>query len=75
MYRWLRERGVSFVPVVHWVERGLHQPGNSVPRFHMVWGTGQALTEMLIEHLHEHPNAERLNPRFLGRAAKRHLFG
>ncbi|GLQ05580.1 FAD-binding dehydrogenase [Sneathiella chinensis] len=36
-------RGVSFMPVVNWVERGQYQPGNSVPRFHMVWGTGHRL--------------------------------
>lgn len=64
VYRWLRERGVQFVPVVHWVERGLHEPGNSVPRFHMVWGTGKALTETLIGHLRSHPNADRLDLRF-----------
>jgi hypothetical protein len=60
VYRWLRERSVQFFPVVHWVERGLHQPGNSVPRFHMVWGTGKALTEALIDHLRTHANADRL---------------
>lgn len=64
VYRWLRNHGVQFFPVVHWVERGLYRPGNSVPRFHMVWGTGQVLTETLIEHLHEHPNADRLDLRF-----------
>ncbi len=45
---WLRERGVRFFPVVGWAERGGHDaagPGNSVPRFHIVWGTGPALVE------------------------------
>lgn len=40
---WLRERGVSFFPVVGWAERGGYTaigPGNSVPRFHITWGTG-----------------------------------
>jgi len=64
VYRWLREHGVQFVPVVHWVERGLHHPGNSVPRFHMVWGTGKRLTDTLIGHLRSHPNANRLDLRF-----------
>ncbi|MDX1429830.1 MAG: FAD-dependent oxidoreductase, partial [Rhodothermales bacterium] len=36
---WLRQRSIKFFPVVHWVERGQYEPGNSVPRFHMVWGT------------------------------------
>ncbi|MDN3444540.1 FAD-binding dehydrogenase [Microbacterium sp. APC 3901] len=40
---WLRDRGVSFFPVVGWAERGGYGalgPGNSVPRFHITWGTG-----------------------------------
>jgi len=64
VYRWLRGHGISFVPVVHWVERGLYQPGNSVPRFHMVWGTGKALTETLIGALRSHQHADRLTVRF-----------
>jgi len=38
---WLREKGVSFFPVVGWAERG----GNSVPRFHITWGTGPGVVE------------------------------
>jgi predicted oxidoreductase len=40
---WLRERGVGFFPVVGWAERGgstALEHGNSVPRFHITWGTG-----------------------------------
>ncbi|MFE1644972.1 FAD-binding dehydrogenase [Microbacterium sp. P01] len=40
---WLRSRGVGFFPVVGWAERGGYTalgPGNSVPRFHVTWGTG-----------------------------------
>ncbi|MDX2298736.1 MAG: FAD-binding dehydrogenase [Xanthomonadaceae bacterium] len=51
VYRWLRGRGVRYFPVPHWVERGLYTPGNSLPRFHMVWGTGRALADNLIAHL------------------------
>lgn len=43
---WLRSLGVRFFPVVGWAERGGYTatgPGNSVPRFHIVWGTGPAL--------------------------------
>jgi predicted oxidoreductase len=45
---WLRDHGVRFFPVVGWAERGGYGadgPGNSVPRFHVVWGTGPALVE------------------------------
>lgn len=51
VYRWLRAQGVRYFPVPHWVERGLYAPGNSVPRFHMVWGTGHRLAEVLISRL------------------------
>lgn len=40
---WLREKGVGFFPIVGWAERGGRTatgPGNSVPRFHVTWGTG-----------------------------------
>ena len=40
---WLHERGVRWFPVVGWAERGGYTAtghGNSVPRFHITWGTG-----------------------------------
>ena len=43
---WLRERGVRFFPVVGWAERGgygANGHGNSVPRFHITWGTGPGI--------------------------------
>lgn len=43
---WLRAKGVGFFPVVGWAERGGYLatgPGNSVPRFHIVWGTGPGI--------------------------------
>jgi predicted oxidoreductase len=43
---WLKEQGIGFFPVVGWAERGGYTatgPGNSVPRFHIVWGTGPAI--------------------------------
>ncbi len=52
----LGKYGVRFFPVVHWVERGLFKPGNSVPRFHMIWGTGKGLTDCLIRGLKAHKN-------------------
>ncbi len=61
IYQWLKKRGVNFFPVVHWVERGYHVPGNSVPRFHMVWGTGKGLIESLIQRLDVHPNRHNLS--------------
>ena len=43
---WLREKGVGFFPIVGWAERGGYTatgPGNSVPRFHVTWGTGPGI--------------------------------
>jgi uncharacterized protein len=46
--RWLHDLGVRWFPLVQWAERGGYAApghGNSVPRFHIVWGTGPALLE------------------------------
>jgi predicted oxidoreductase len=51
VYDWLVREGVRFFPVVHWVERGQHEQGNTVPRFHMVWGTGDRLVEVVAHQL------------------------
>ncbi|MFF8291707.1 FAD-binding dehydrogenase [Streptomyces sp. NPDC016309] len=43
---WLHRQGVRFFPVVGWAERGGYGAtghGNSVPRFHITWGTGPGL--------------------------------
>ncbi|MGW0704553.1 FAD-binding dehydrogenase [Streptomyces sp. NPDC002643] len=43
---WLHKQGVRFFPVVGWAERGGYDAGghgNSVPRFHITWGTGPGL--------------------------------
>lgn len=45
---WLREKGHSVFPVVGWAERGgglAGGHGNSVPRFHITWGTGPGIVE------------------------------
>lgn len=64
IYEWLTQRGISFLPLVNWVERGMYRPGNSVPRFHIVWGTGQGLTTTLIDVLNQHPNRSNLTLKF-----------
>ena len=54
--RWLRERGVRFFPVVGWAERGGYGatgPGNSVPRFHVTWGTGPGIIDPFINRVRE----------------------
>ena len=52
--QWLSELGISFFPVVGWAERGgatALGPGNSVPRFHITWGTGPALVEAFTSRI------------------------
>lgn len=49
---WLKEKGVSFFPVVGWAERGGYTAnghGNSVPRFHITWGTGPGILEPFVK--------------------------
>ena len=51
---WLRARGLQIFPLVGWAERGGYDAqghGNSVPRFHITWGTGPALVEMFARRL------------------------
>ncbi|WP_344449410.1 FAD-binding dehydrogenase, partial [Actinocorallia aurantiaca] len=45
---WLHGMGMRWFPIVGWAERGGHLAdghGNSVPRFHITWGTGPAVVE------------------------------
>jgi len=51
VYQWLNALGLKFLPAVNWVERGLFVPGNSVPRYHVLWGTGWGLVEKVIAKL------------------------
>ncbi len=51
---WLRGMGVKFFPVVGWAERGGYTAtghGNSVPRFHITWGTGPGILEPFIKRV------------------------
>ena len=65
---WLRGKGISFFPVVGWAERGGYGatgPGNSVPRFHITWGTGPGVVAPFlrdVEHA-ESAGSVRILPR------------
>lgn len=48
VHDWLVAQGIRFFPAVNWVERGRFGDGNSVPRYHIVWGTSRELTRRLI---------------------------
>ncbi|MGW4098777.1 FAD-binding dehydrogenase [Mycobacterium sp. NPDC004974] len=51
---WLRARGLQIFPLVGWAERGGYGAlghGNSVPRFHITWGTGPAIVDVFARRL------------------------
>jgi predicted oxidoreductase len=53
---WLRALGVRFFPVVGWAERGgglATEHGNSVPRFHIAWGTGPGVLEPFLRRMRD----------------------
>jgi predicted oxidoreductase len=60
---WLRGIGVTFFPVVNWAERGVYGDGNSVPRFHLTWGSGLGLVDAVWRALREHPRRSALDLR------------
>ena len=54
MRAWLHGLGVRWFPLVQWAERGGYYPGghgNSVPRFHVTWGTGPGILEPFVRAL------------------------
>jgi hypothetical protein len=53
---WLRELGITFFPIVGWAERGGYGAighGNSVPRFHVTWGTGPGVLAPFVSRVEE----------------------
>jgi uncharacterized protein len=55
---WLRSLGLRTFPLVGWAERGGYDArghGNSVPRFHITWGTGPALVDIFARRLRDRP--------------------
>jgi len=64
---WLRELGHRVFPVVGWAERGDGRAdghGNSVPRFHITWGTGPGVQEPFERRVREHAEAGRVTLAF-----------
>lgn len=60
VFEWLRGHGVGFMPAVQWVERGWMRPGNTLPRYHIIWGTSQRMMEVLIATLRTQPRRANL---------------
>jgi uncharacterized protein len=64
---WLRGMGLRLFPVVGWAERGDGRAdghGNSVPRFHLTWGTGPGVVAPFERRVREHVAAGRIELRF-----------
>jgi uncharacterized protein len=64
---WLHEQGVRFFPIVGWAERGGYLAtghGNSVPRFHITWGTGPGLVAPFARRVKEAANRGLVTMRF-----------
>ena len=64
---WLHAQGMRWFPAVGWAERGgagAGLPGNSVPRFHVTWGTGPGVLEPFERRVRQHHQAGRIVFRF-----------
>lgn len=67
MRPWLRAMGLRWFPIVGWAERGgawASGHGNSVPRFHITWGTGPGVMEPFAARVRAHADAGRITLRF-----------
>jgi predicted oxidoreductase len=64
---WLHDQGMRWFPVVGWAERGdgsASGHGNSVPRFHITWGTGPGVLEPFVRRVQVARAAGNLELRF-----------
>jgi predicted oxidoreductase len=64
---WLHAQGIRWFPVIGWAERGAagaSGPGNSVPRFHITWGTGPGVVQPFESRVRAHERAGRVKFRF-----------
>lgn len=55
IFEFLNGKGIKFLPLVNWAERGIYGPGNTVPRWHITWGTGYEIIDRLLHALEAHP--------------------
>ena len=60
IYKFLDHKKIKFLPIVNWPERGMYLPGNSVPRWHITWGTGYEIIFRLLNALDSHKNRKNL---------------
>ena len=73
MRPWLHAMGMRWFPVVGWAERGgalADGHGNSVPRFHIKWGTGHGVLAPFIRRVGEHERAGRIKMKYRHQASR-----
>ncbi len=73
MRPWLHSLGLRWFPVVGWAERGgllATGHGNSVPRFHITWGTGPGIIEPFVKRVQEAAKQGLIELKFRHRVSK-----
>lgn len=73
MRSWLHQMRMRWFPVVGWAERGgalATGHGNSVPRFHLTWGTGPGVVAPFERRVRAHVEAGRISLKFRHRASR-----
>ncbi|MCB1365025.1 MAG: FAD-binding dehydrogenase [Rhodobacteraceae bacterium] len=73
MRPWLHDMGLRWFPVVGWAERGgsfATGHGNSVPRFHVTWGTGPGVIAPFVARVRAHAAAGLIEMRFRHRVSR-----
>jgi uncharacterized protein len=78
---WLHDMGMRWIPVVQWAERGGYPVtgsgahGNSVPRFHVTWGTGPGVIEPFVRRVLEAAQRGMIDLRFRHRVTSLAMTG
>ena len=75
---WLHARGLRWFPVVGWAERGgggAVGHGNSVPRFHITWGTGPGVLAPFVRRVREAAGRGLVTLRFRHRVSELSVSG
>ncbi len=75
---WIKEQGIPLFPIVQWAERGGYQAGghgNSVPRFHIAWGTGPGILTPFVRRVMEHVHSGKIVLLFRHRVTQLTTFG
>lgn len=73
---WLHAQGMRWFPIVGWAERGgsgTGGPGNSVPRFHLTWGTGPGVQAPFERRVRAHMQHGRIVAHFRHRVTGLHV--